>query len=204
MTAPRRKSRPRRTRPPLNEFLAHRRKRRHIIAAAVAIALLALALADRAGWLLAGDDLRRYDGRSFRVTRVIDGDTIDIAAPDGDSPTTRIRLWGIDTPELARTYDDPAKDRPAESFADEATHFTTQACLNQPVQLTLEPHRLRGNYGRLLAHIHLPDGSSLNESLLTAGLACADQRFSHRWIDRYTLLEDQARHDQLGIWQNKP
>ena len=46
-------------------------------------------------------DLGRYDRKSFTVVRVIDGDTLDIDIADstGNWKTTRVRLWGVDTPE---------------------------------------------------------------------------------------------------------
>ena len=66
--------------------------------------------------------------------------------------------------------------------------------------LTLEPHRTRGSFGRLLAHAQLPDGSSLNEALLAAGLARADDRWPHSLVGRYAQLERIARREGLGIW----
>jgi len=44
-------------------------------------------------------DTEKYHGKTFTVSNVVDGDTIDIDVPDGEYEHTRIRLWGIDTPE---------------------------------------------------------------------------------------------------------
>ena len=114
------------------------------------------------------------------------------------SPITRIatqvRLWGVDSPEVA------GRDRPAEPFADEARTFTRARTAGGLVTLTLEPHRTRGAFGRLLAHVELPDGTSLNEALLAAGLARADDRWPHALLGRYAQLERAARREGAGIW----
>lgn len=178
------------------------------------LSLIVLVLLDRGGMLLAGrGDMGRYDGRTFLVTRVIDGDTFDIAAPDlwlaerdglaVPPPVTRVRLWGIDTPETAKDSDPRFPDRPArpaEPFADDAAALTTQLLAGQTVTLLLERTRPRGTYGRLVAHAQLQGAGQLAERLLLAGLTRADDRWPHRYAERYALLEQQARRDLVGLW----
>ncbi len=125
---------------PLADYLRRQKRRRWLAVLSCATALAALIAMDHHGLLLHRSDWSRYHGRTFRVTKVIDGDTIEIAAPDGDRPVTRVRLWGIDTPELAR----PDEGRDAEPFADEAKALAVRLCRDQSVQLHLEPHQLRG------------------------------------------------------------
>ncbi|MEE9211482.1 MAG: thermonuclease family protein [Phycisphaeraceae bacterium] len=171
--------------------------RRIVVVIVAVIALSALSWADHHGWLLyQGSDWRRYDGQSFVVTRVIDGDTIEVDAPDGGRATTRVRLWGIDTPEKA----DPRAGRSAEPFADAATEFTRQQCEQKTVRLMLESHRMRGRFNRIVAYVELPDGLLLNERLLAAGLARADDRFDHRMLERFNLIAVQAKRDKVGLW----
>lgn len=161
--------------------------------------LMAVFLADRWGLLVyGGADATRYDGRTFRVVAVIDGDTLDLDAKDGRHATTRVRLWGINTPEHARA------DRPAQHGADAATQRATALAFGQSVTVRLESHRLRGRYGRLLAYVILPDGTVLNERLLSEGLAQADDRWPHRDMDRYDQLEDQAQREKRGLWFEPP
>lgn len=182
---------------PVARFLVWRNKRRRWYVVVTLGAAALLVLADRGGLLLdTGDDLARYDGRAFVVTRVIDGDTLEVDARDGDGRYTRVRLWGVDTPEMARR--DPP--RPAEPYAQAASEWTRRLAFGQTVRLTLEPHRLRGTYGRLLAFVELPDGTLLNESLLMAGLARADGRWSHRHLKRFEQLEEGAREAGVGLW----
>jgi endonuclease YncB( thermonuclease family) len=185
---------------PLERYLRLTRRQHQLLTLSVLLIGAALAAADRL-WLYRGGDLGRYDGQTFAVVRVIDGDTLDVDVPDPNAPhgpiaTTRIRLWGMDTPETAK----PFLNKPGEPFGDEATEFTRKLCAGRRVTLQLEAHRLRGRYGRVLAFVTLPDGTMLNERLLAAGLATADDRFSHRHFDRFALIEQQARHDKLGLW----
>jgi len=106
---------------------------------------------------------------------VVDGDTIDIDVPDGEYEHTRIRLWGIDTPEtknpkLGVMY-----------FGPEAAEFTKEAALGREVRIYLdEGNRTRGYYGRVLGYVQLGDESFLNEVLVSEGLAYAELRFRHR------------------------
>ncbi len=182
---------------PIADFLRGRGKRRWTYSAITLVVALLLVLADRSGLLLeTGDELARYDGKWFTVIRVVDGDTLHVDVSDGDESTTRVRLWGVNTPEMARR--DPPK--PAEPFAEEATDFTRDLVEGQKVRLALEPSRLRGNYGRLLAFVELQDGTMLNEALIFEGLTRADDRWSHKHLKRFKSLEREAREAGKGIW----
>lgn len=165
-------------------------------------ALVLVSWADRRGLLLAEiPDRETYHLRSARVIRVIDGDTIEIEAPDTRfaEPTTRVRVWGIDSPELARVEGRVSAAR-SEPFAMEAAHLTSELLHGVTVTLRLEPGRSRGRFGRLLAHVDLPDGTSLAESLLSAGLARADAAEPHALLDRYLQIEWAARRGRVGLW----
>ncbi len=188
---------PKPTRIPFDRFLRKRSQRRWSYTLLTLVIAVLLILADRSGLLLeTGDDIERYNGQWFTVVRVVDGDTLVIDAPDGSEDTTRIRLWGVDTPELARR--DPPK--PAEAFAEEATALARSLAEGERVRLILEEHRLRGNYGRLLAFVELSDGQMLNEALILAGYARADDRWNHRHLAHFQAVESQARDAERGIW----
>ncbi len=141
------------------------------------------------------DDAARYHDRVFRVARVVDGDTVDIDAPDGDKSVTRIRLWGVDTPEMARGK------KPVMYFANEATTFARRTLDGRDVHLVLSQRRTRGKYGRLLAYVFLERGGSMfNEMLLEEGYAYADRRFGHHYKDRFERIEKRARRAGVGLW----
>ncbi|MBP7050104.1 MAG: thermonuclease family protein [Phycisphaerae bacterium] len=141
------------------------------------------------------DDQARYDGRTFSVVRVVDGDTLHLGAADGTDETTKVRLIGVDAPEMGsdtgqRMY-----------YADEATAFARQSALGRQVTLYLDQRAgSRDRYQRLLAYIQLPDGKFLNEELLSEGFAYADVRFKHGYFQRYRQLEAGARALDKGLW----
>lgn len=163
--------------------------------------LAALSRLDYSGLLISTPpDWHHYHERQAKVVRVIDGDTFEVLLPDrkeSNRTVTRVRLWGIDTPEMERRYPDPA---PAEPWAAEATAFARDLLDDSEVLLRLEPHRIRGTYGRLLAHVYLPSGENYAELLLEEGLARADDRWDHAFTGRYATVELQARRAGVGLW----
>jgi micrococcal nuclease len=140
-------------------------------------------------------DFSRYHGKSFMVIKVLDGDTLDIDSPDGQYNTTRIRLWGIDTPETKNP------NTGTMFFGSQATYYTTKLTIYKQVTIFLdEGNKTRGKYGRLLAYVQLPDGRFLNESLLSEGYGYADTRFKHSLYHKYQQLETAARNQKNGLW----
>ena len=98
------------------------------------------------------------------LIRVIDGDTVEarIRIWIGQTVTTRIRLRDIDAPEM--------KSRcPAEHKAALRAKKTLSRLLEHSTLLLSEISG--GTYhGRVLAHLHLPDGRSISDILLKRGL----------------------------------
>jgi micrococcal nuclease len=140
-------------------------------------------------------DFEKYHKKTFTAAGVIDGDTIDIDVPDGKYDRTRIRLWGIDTPETKHP------ETGVMYFGPQASDFTKKLTLGKQVTVYLEEHRTRGKFGRLLAYVQLPDGKFLNKVLLTEGFAYADLRFRHSFYNRYRQLEAAARSQRKGLWE---
>ena len=116
------------------------------------------------------------------VSRVVDGDTLDVLR---SNVPLRIRLYGIDCPELYQPFGQTAK------------LLTVEMALHKHVTV-----RIRGldKYGRSLGDVAFPDGRVLNQELVKAGLAW--------WYRKYTndsqlmALEDEARSKQLGLWSD--
>ncbi len=96
--------------------------------------------------------------RSFYVRWVIDGDTIVLR--DG----TKVRYAGINAPEI------PHGDEPGEPFGREALLENIKLVKGKRVILEIaeEP---RDRFGRLLAYVFLPDGTFVQEVLVSKGLA---------------------------------
>jgi len=140
-------------------------------------------------------DLARYHGQSFSVARMVDGDTLHLDTPDGPNDVTKVRLLGIDTPEMGSD----ANERMY--FAEEAGAFASRLALGKNVRVHLDEQAgSRGHYGRLLAYVELPDGRFLNEELLLQGYAYADLRFKHSYYHKYRQLEASARALKAGLW----
>lgn len=143
----------------------------------------------------AADDRTRYDGKAFEVVSVIDGDTLDVGASDENSPTTRVRLLGIDAPEMHGENHQPTY------FAREATDFARKLASGTRVTLYLDQDGpTREKYGRLLAYVALPDNRVLNEVLVEEGYAYADLRFQHGYYHKYEQLQASARALGIGLW----
>ncbi|UCE61173.1 MAG: thermonuclease family protein [Phycisphaerales bacterium] len=142
-----------------------------------------------------GDDQARYHDRSFRVVHVVDGDTLDINAPDADKAVTRIRLWGVDTPEVGRGGESSMH------FGPEASEFARKTLEGRTVHVVLSPERTRGKYGRLLAYVYLERGGRMfNEMLLEEGYAYADLRFEHHYYKQFKDIEKRSRKANRGLW----
>ena len=104
----------------------------------------------------------------YEITRVIDGDTVEIAVdflPSPLPPKLSIRVMGIDTPEKA-----PRAQCDVEAaLAKKASAFTKNAVANAlEVDVVILKWDKYG--GRVLGEVYL-DHQSLAESLISAGLA---------------------------------
>ena len=141
-------------------------------------------------------DLAKYHQKTFTVINVVDGDTFDIDIGDGKYDKTRIRLWGVDTPETK------SEKYGVMYFGPQATEFTTKLTLGKQVAVYLSEERTRGKYGRLLAYVKLPDGRFLNEVLIEDGFGYADLRFKHSFYNKYQQLGASAKRNKKGLWKN--
>lgn len=123
---------------------------------------------------------------------VIDGDTLELT--DG----RRVRLLGIDTPEIGR------RGEPSEPFAQAAKKRLQQLVGGRGLRMYLgeEP---RDRYGRILAHLHTADGSNIEAQLLEEGLGFAlVVPPNDAMADCHGLAERRARLEKLGVWSRSP
>lgn len=126
------------------------------------------------------------------VSRVVDGDTVELTMPDGRSE--KLRLIGIDTPETVH----PTKG--VEQGGKEASDYTKARLTGQAVLIELDVEE-RDRYGRLLGYIYLSDGSMFNAILADEGLAqTATYPPNVRYVDLFTALQTGARQGQVGLW----
>ena len=85
---------------------------------------------------------RETTARTFRVVRVIDGDTFVV---EYDGEPTSVRLWGFDAPE------------PREPGGEEATAGLREMIDGKVVRLEFPGDRKRDNFGRLLARVYVDE-----------------------------------------------
>jgi len=144
------------------------------------------------------DDVAKYHKQVFVVAHVVDGDTVDLDVADKASGRTRVRLRGVDTPEVA------GSPRGEMYFGPEASAFTKRMALGKRVRVGLVPEdELRDRYDRLLAYLVVEEtGQMLNEALLRTGHAYADPRFTHPLKEHFLQAEAEARRSALGLWKN--
>lgn len=184
------------------KFVASRREfwpppwRRHPLAAVVTLAILG-ALAWSRTRTPFGTDHERYHNKVFTCMNVVDGDTIDLDVADGMKASTRVRLWGVDTPETVKPGTAPMH------FGAEASAYTKGRVLRKPVRIVLAQGKTRDRYDRLLAYVYPESGGAmLNEDLVEQGYAYADPRFPHVWRQRFSELERRARGEKRGLWRD--
>ena len=121
------------------------------------------------------------------LAEVIDGDTIAIRGS-----RTRIRLWGIDTPEGKQT----CRDRAGQRYLCGARAADALAGLiGRNGHVTCTP-KDRDRYGRIVAICRIR-GQDLNAEMVRQGWAVEYTQYSD---GRYSALEAEARRRRLGLW----
>ena len=123
-----------------------------------------------------------------KIRHVIDGDTVVLASG------RHVRLIGINAPESGK---DGSPDQP---LAAKARQRLAALVEKRNVKLVFEEER-EDHYGRMLAHVLLPDGTSAGEILLREGLA---------WVvaippnlgnlNAHLTAENDARVAGRGVW----
>jgi micrococcal nuclease len=123
------------------------------------------------------------------VTRVVDGDTIDISP--SVSGRSRVRLIGMDTPEVYFG---------TQPYGPEASAFAKRELEGEEVRLELDIQKV-DPYGRLLAYVYLPNGEMFNETLLEEGYAqVATFPPNVKYVDRFLEAQREARAANRGLW----
>lgn len=129
------------------------------------IAVIALCLLSAAAWAQKKPEMKVYD---WQVTRVVDGDTVEFAAPWLPDPLKKrltIRVYGVDTPEKGFR----AKCESEAKRGEAATAFTKKVINNSKVaQVAIWDWDKFG--GRVLGDI-IVDGVSLRSLLIKNGFA---------------------------------
>lgn len=133
--------------------------------------------------------------KSYKVTNVVDGDTIDIEL---SGKTERIRLIGINTAETV----DPRK--PVECFGKEASEKSKSVLNNATVTIETDSSQdSRDKYGRMLAYVFLSDGSNFNQMMIAEGYAYEytyDKPYKYQ--KEFKEAQQKAQSEKKGLWSD--
>lgn len=122
-----------------------------------------------------------------KVSKVIDGDTIELLAkenPYNHITKLKIRLYGIDAPELKQAYGKEAKK-----------YLSALIILKQEVSLIIEN---KDKYDRFVGTIFLK-GQDINKEMVKNGYAHAYESFSNKYLTE----QADAKMFKLGLWQDE-
>lgn len=127
------------------------------------------------------------DPNPVKVSRVIDGDTIEI---EGGK---RVRFIGIDTPETLRP------GTPVQCYGKEASAKTKELLDGQEIKLEKDVSEV-DRYGRLLRYIWKGD-TLINELLVKEGFAqVSTYPPDVKYQDRFLAAQKDARDNNRGLW----
>ncbi len=128
-----------------------------------------------------------------KVVKIVDGDTVWIAAGGGKE---KVRLLNVDTPE---TY--VKKNHP---LGIKAKEFTRKLLKGKKVRLQKDPKQDdRDKYGRLLRYLFTKEeGVSVNVEIVAAGWSAYYVKYgkSSLYHAGFLQAEKEARKAKLGIW----
>lgn len=132
------------------------------------------------------------EGERVKVTKVIDGDTIEIERG------LKVRYIGVDTPETV----DPR--RPVQCFGKEAANKNRELVEGEVIILEKDVSDT-DKFGRLLRYIYLPleDGKLLfiNDYLIREGFAKASSFPPDiKYQEQFLQAEQEARNQGRGLW----
>ncbi len=137
--------------------------------------------------------IKKVENPLFMVTRVIDGDTIDVSI---DGKIERLRLIGINTPETV----DPRK--PVECFGVEASNRAKELLNGKLVSLESDPSQgERDKYNRLLRYVFLEDGTNFNLRMIEEGYAYEyTYNTPYKYQAQFKRAQIEAKNAGAGLW----
>jgi micrococcal nuclease len=118
-----------------------------------------------------------------KVVKVVDGDTFDLLEVN---KTTRIRLFGIDSPERGQAFNKRAKA------------FTDSLVAGKQIRVVV---RDTDRYGRTVGDAYLTDGTHVNAEIVRAGFAWQFRQYSTD--PEIGRLEQAARENRRGLWEDE-
>lgn len=118
-----------------------------------------------------------------KVVRVIDGDTVVVL--NVDKQQTKVRLYGIDSPEKKQ------------AFGTKAKQFLSSLIYGKVVDVVDLGNDM---YGRTVGKIYF-DSQYINLTMVERGYGWHYRRYAPR-DSELSLAQDHAKQQQLGLWSD--
>lgn len=136
-------------------------------------------------------------GTYYEVTKIIDGDTIQI---NMNGNLEKVRLIGINTPEIA-----PNQSKSIECFGKEASDETNKLLDGQIIRFEYDNSQsIRDAYDRILAYVYMEDGEMVNRKLLANGYAYEYTYMTpYKYQKEFRDLQNFARTQGRGLWSTE-
>jgi len=115
-----------------------------------------------------------------KVVGVHDGDSITVLTSSNQQ--IKVRLEGIDCPELKQDYGQKAKQ------------YTSSLCFQKQVRIETTG---KDRYGRTLAFVYVGN-TCINKELLKAGMAWHFKKYNNN--SELARIENVARSKKIGLW----
>ncbi|HSX07095.1 MAG TPA: thermonuclease family protein [Candidatus Saccharimonadia bacterium] len=132
----------------------------------------------------------------YSINHFVDGDTISV---DMNGTNETVRFIGIDTPETHKP------NTPVQCYGPAAAAYTQNRIKTAGSRVRLVADSLsknRDRYKRLLRYVYLPDGTNLDQELVTKGYAFAYVSFPFTKTDAFSAAQTNAQKQSAGLWGN--
>jgi len=130
---------------------------------------------------------------SAEVVEVYDGDTITVKFEFGNQ--ARVRLIGMDAPEMASNVHGPAS-----KYGPASRDHLAALIAGKTVNLEYDVEKY-DKYNRLLAYVFIPGGAMVNGQMLKDGYALLYTIPPNvKYVDDFKAAQKEARTDNKGLW----
>lgn len=177
-----------------------RRQTRAVAATLTAVISLFVWAGQEYGWFGAAQQAvqtaQENQPGQYQVVRFSDGDTIVV---DMNGKQETVRFIGVDTPETH----DPRK--PVQCYGPAASAYTKNTISAAGSRVRLEADSLTSNrdrYDRLLRYVYLPDGTLLNQRLISEGYGFYYPYFPFTRSGDFDAAQKTAQSQSKGLWGN--
>lgn len=133
-----------------------------------------------------------YQPGLYKVSRFIDGDTIEV---DMLGRPEIVRFIGVDTPETHKPH------TPVQCYGPVAAAQTKHLIGTHKVRLQSDKLSTnRDRYGRLLRYVYLPDNTLVNKALIQSGHGFHYPYFPYTKSAEFKNVQVSARRTHIGLW----